>query len=214
MAMCAVLALWPRALVVASQLLHQAFRGLGLLFFPVVWLLLLRLTLFERFPSTHALWGDWFNHALYLGMFTLGALFATANTQWERLAKWCWPALALAVGFWAVLVFFRPAKPAEHVVVAIYQWGALVAAFGFARVHLNHDSLLRQRLTEAVFPVYLLHQTVIIVASQWLLPASLVPAIEGPVLVFAAFAVSYAGYAMVGRISILRPWFGLKAVKV
>ncbi len=214
LAMCAVLAWCPHALVGGSRLLHRAFRGWGLLVFPVVWLLLLRLVLFERFPSTHALWGDWFNHALYLGMFTLGALFATANTQWERLARWRWLALALAVCFWAVLVFVRPAKPAEHGVVAIYQWAALVAAFGFARAHLNHDSPLRQRLTQAVFPVYLLHQTVIIVASQWLLPARLAPAIEGPMLVFAAFAVSYAGYAVVRRISMLRPWFGLNATKV
>ena len=45
-------------------------------------------------PLTHALWGDWFNHAIYLGMFILGAIFATPSTQWQRLASLRWPALA------------------------------------------------------------------------------------------------------------------------
>ena len=168
----------------------------------------------DRFPSTHALWGDWFNHAIYLGMFTLGAIFATPRTLWERLARWRWPAVAIAVCFWAVLVFFRPSGPVLHAVVAIYQWGALVAAFGFAKTHLNHDSTFRLRLSEAVFPVYVLHQTVIIVASQWLLPAGLAPVSEGLILILAAFAFSYCGYAIVRRTNLLRPWFGLKANKI
>ncbi len=212
LAISALLAVWPGALGVASRLVGRAFTGAGLFLLPVVWILTVRLMLFERFPSTHALWGDWFNHAIYIGMFMLGAIFATPETLWERLARWRWPAVAMAVCFWGVLVFSRPTGLAQHVVVAFYQWGALVAAFGFAKAHLNHDSPLRLRLTDAVFPVYLLHQTVIIVASQWLLPARLAPAIEGPILILAAFAVSYAGYEMVRRVGFLRPWLGLKAL--
>ena len=117
-----------------------------------------------------------------------------------------------AFSFWAVLVFVHPSKPVEHAVVTVYQWSALVAAFGFARTHLNRDSALRSRLKEAVFPVYLLHQTIIIVASQLLHSLRLPPAIEGAMLVFAAFACSYAGYELVRHISALRPWFGLKTV--
>ena len=210
--MCAVVAFWPTAWVTTARRLGLAQSGFGLLLWPALLLFLARLALFARFPSTHALWGDWFNHTVYFAMFALGAVFATQPAVWARLAALRRPALALAVLFWAVLVFLRPAKPAEHAVVAIYQWSALVAAFGFAKVHLNHDSPIRKRLTEAVFPVYVLHQTVIIVASQWLLMFQLAPLVEGPILVVAAFVVSYAGYEIVRRIRVLRPWFGLKPV--
>jgi glucans biosynthesis protein C len=100
----------------------------------------------------------------------------------------------------------------EHAVVAIYQWSALVAAFGFAKTLLNRDGPLRVRLTQAVFPVYILHQTVMIVASQFLLAFALNPAVEAPLLIFITFAFSYTGYLLVRRLNWLRPWFGLKRV--
>lgn len=209
---CGVVALWPGARQAASQAVEAALRGVWLMLIPIAAILAVRLTLFERFPTTHALFGDWFSHAMYLSMFVMGGALATSKLMWERLAVMRRPALLLALVFWAVLVFIRPAKPLEHGVVAIYQWSALVAAFGFSAAYLNRDSPLRSRLTEAVFPVYILHQTVIIVGSQLLLPMRLSPAVEAPILILLTFVLGYAGYELVRRINFLRPWFGLKAV--
>jgi glucans biosynthesis protein C len=208
---CTATALRPATLAQVSRLAERAFRGWGLLLIPISWQFILRLTLFERYPSTHALWGDGLNHGVYLTMFFIGAAFAGSHTLWDRLTRLRWPALCLAVCFWAVLVFIRPTKPYSHAVIAILQWCALIAAFGFAKTHLNRDSWLRAHLSEAVFPVYLLHQTIIIVMSQILLPLGLRPAIEGPFLIICTFALSYVGYKLVRRIRFLRPWFGLKA---
>ena len=208
---CGLMALWTAARQVASQLIDAALRGVWLMCIPIFLILAARLALFDRYPPTHALFGDWFNHTMYLGMFVLGGAFATSKVLWERLASMRRPALLMALAFWAVLVFIRPAKPLEHAVIAIYQWSALVAAFGFSKAYLNRDSPLRSRLTEAVFPVYILHQTIIIVGSQFLLPLRLPPAVEATVLIFLTFALSYAGYELVRRFALLRPWFGLKA---
>ncbi len=210
---CTAIALRPATLAQASRLAERAFHGWGLLLIPIAWIFFLRLTLFERYPSTHALWGDGFNHGIYLSMFFIGAAFATRNSLWARLEQKRWPALCLAICFWAALVFIRPAKPYAHAVIAIYQWSALVAAFGFAKTHLDRDSWLRAHLSDAVFPVYLLHQTIIIVMSQVLLPWRLIPAIEGPILIICSFVLSYAGYEQIRRIRFLRPWFGLKATQ-
>ena len=208
---CTVIAFRPSTWAQASQLAERAFRGWGLLLIPISWLFILRLTLFERYPSSHALWGDGFNHGVYLTMFVIGATVATSHTLWDRLANLRWPALCLAACFWVVLVGIRPAMPYSHAVIAILQWCALIAAFGFAKTHLNRDSWLRAHLSEVVFPVYLLHQTIIIVMSQVLLPFGLRPAIEGPILIICTFTLSYAGYELIRRIGFLRPWFGLKA---
>lgn len=210
--LCGTLAVWPTALQVASRFLDAALRAVWLLLIPIVLILAARLALFERYPSTHALFGDWFNHVIYLSMFVCGGAFATSKSLWTRLESMRWFALMLACAFWAALVFVRPAKLLEHAVVAIYQWSALVAAFGFAKSHLNKDAPLRHRLTEAVFPVYILHQTVIVVGSQLLLPLQLPLAVEGPLLILITFALSYAGDELIRRLSLLRPWFGLKAL--
>lgn len=208
-----VVALRPDALCRLSGLAHRLLAGWQLIAAPIALILLVRVAMFHRFPSTHALAGDWFNHVIYFSMFIIGAAFAISPPMWDRLARARWPALALALGFWADLVFVRPGGLLEDAVVAIFQWSALVAAFGFAQRHLNRDHPVRARLTEAVFPVYILHQTVIIVGSQALLPLHLAPPIEGPILIVMTFALSYAGYALVRRIPALRPWFGLTALR-
>jgi glucans biosynthesis protein C len=209
---CSFVAFWPTAMQVIARMADTILRGAGIIIIPIILIFISRLTLFERYPSTHALWGDWFNHAIYLGMFIMGAIFATSKDMWDRQSSIRWITLFMAITFWALLVFVRPTKPTEHVVVAIFQWCALLAAVGFAKFHLNKDSPIRSKISEAVFPVYILHQTIIIVGSQLLLPFRLQPAIEGPLLILITFTLSYAGYEFVRRSSWLRPWFGLRAI--
>lgn len=209
MMLCILLALLPRALEVMAGIAREALGGVALVMLPIAVLFSLRAALLNHYPSTHALWGDWFNHATYFGMFLIGAMFATPEPLWERLAALRWPALVAALISWFVLAFLSPGGLAEHAVVATNQWTALIAAFGFARQHLNFDHAWRARLTEAVFPVYILHQTILIAVSQFLLPLGWKPSVEGPVLVVATFALSYAGYEMLRRIHSLRPWFGM-----
>jgi glucans biosynthesis protein C len=204
--------LLPTALVSCARFAQRLLAGAGLVMVPIAVIFTARLALFAPYPSTHAMWGDWFNHAMYFGMFLAGAMFATQSTMWHGLVKWRWPALLTALGCWAVLVGLRPSRPLEHLVIATMQWGALVAAIGFAQKLFNIDHPLRQRLTEAVFPVYIFHQTVIIVASQVMLPWQWTPAVEGPVLVAVTLLLSYAGYEAVRRIRYLRPWFGLRNI--
>lgn len=207
---CALLAVAPRVVDLLGRAILLTLRGPALLVLPALLLLLIRLALFSRYPSTHALWGDWFNHAVYFGMFIAGMAFAAQSEMWLRIQKARWPALIVSVTFWAVLVSLLQTGPFEHAVVAVFQWSALMAALGFARQHLNHDRPYRAELTESVFPVYILHQTVLIVASQWLLPLQWRPVVEGPVLVLVTFAVSYLGYRCIRRNSLLRPWFGMR----
>lgn len=205
---------WPHALATMARLARSVLAGAGLMLVPIAWIFVVRVLLFARYPETHALWGDWFNHVVYLGMFLSGAVFATESVFWGRLASWRWPALLSALTFWVILVGIRPGGLTEHGVIATLQWCALVAAFGFAQRRLNADHPLRQELTQAVFPVYILHQTIIIVASQWMQPLQWPPATEGVALVLITFGLSYAGYRSIRCIPMLHPWFGLSALKL
>ena len=87
----------------------------------------------------------------------------------------------------------------------------IVAAVGFAYHHLNHDHPLRAWLTRAVFPVYLLHQTVLIALSQWLRPAALPPLAEGLLIVALTLGLCLLAYRLLLPWPRLHVWFGLGA---
>jgi peptidoglycan/LPS O-acetylase OafA/YrhL len=61
-----------------------------------------------------------------------------------------------------------------------------------------------------VFPVYILHQTVIVVAAYNLRPLGIPPLPEGLLLVALTFAACFCGYEVIKRFDWLRPLFGLK----
>ena len=92
---------------------------------------------------------------------------------------------------------------------ALLQWSAIVAVLGFARQWAPADSPLLRRLSEAVFPVYILHQTLIVVIAVQLRPLGLAPLIEGPLLVLLTIGGCWLGVALIRRSNWLRPLFGL-----
>jgi glucans biosynthesis protein C len=186
-------------------------RPLWLLIAPVVYLVLTRWLLRDRFPSTHALVDDFYQHSQYLMMFLWGLALAHSRAAWQGFEALRWLALGLALAAWFTLVWLSPGHGLlGMLVMSLQQWCAIVAAGGFAHRHLNHDSAWRRYFTEAILPLYVLHQTVIIVAAMALRRFALAPALEGPLLVLLAFGVSWGVYEAVRRVNLLRPAFGLR----
>jgi surface polysaccharide O-acyltransferase-like enzyme len=89
------------------------------------------------------------------------------------------------------------------------QWSAIVAAIGFAQRHLNRDHPTRRLLTDAVFPVYIVHQSLIILLAMALAAARWPLGAEAVVLVAGTFTLSWLCFEAVRRVPWLRPWFGL-----
>ncbi|MBL8346997.1 MAG: acyltransferase family protein [Rubrivivax sp.] len=203
---------WPQALDGWAARL-TSWRGAFLLAWPVAWLLLTRLTLAPVFGETHAFFDDLFVHSQFAPAFALGVLLARAPSVglWPRLQALRHVALLLALLAWGLLVATAPGPLWRALPWSLMQWCAVVAALGYAQRHLQRDSALRARLSEAVFPVYVLHQTVtvlgVVLLARWQLPASL----EAAALVALTLGVSWAGYEFVRRVGALRPWFGLAA---
>ena len=201
---------WPGVLDALALRLPRVLGHAWLLVLPVVLLASTRYAMVARFPVTHALVDDWFAHTQFFALFMLGAVLARASVMWDRMAQQRWVALLLAVVAWAMLVVMSPAT-LRPLLYSVQQWCAIVAALGFARRFLNHDSAARRYLTEAVFPVYILHQTLTILLAQALLGAALPARIEGPLLVVTTFVLSFAGFEVVRRVRWARPLFGLNS---
>jgi glucans biosynthesis protein C len=204
-------ALWPNGLKKLSNEVDRWGNGFALLIFPIALLFIFRITVGTQFPVTHALIDDWFSHATYFSMFGIGVVFATSETTWAKFSALRWFALIGAIAGWAILAFSPPTKPLQFLIISMFQWCAIVAAFGFANQHLNRDWRFRAVFTEAVFPIYVLHQTIIIVGSQWLLPLTLSPLIEGLLLTATTYILSCLGYFVIKRIKPLHLWFGIRS---
>lgn len=206
---------WPQLLETLAAGTRKLSSGARLVWLPILGVLLWRWTLFKRFPETHDLVRDWFWHAIYLSVFLAGAVFVRTPGLWAGLARWRWVGLGLALTAWAVF-----ATDAIHGwgfgqrgIVAVQQWCSLVAVLGFGYQHLNHDHPWRAYLNEAVFPVYIVHQTLIICLSQGLKPWQWPPVSEGLVLVLLTFVLSLLIFEAVRHVRWLRPWFGLHGLK-
>jgi hypothetical protein len=94
-------------------------------------------------------------------------------------------------------------------VIGTLAWCAICAAIGFAHRHLQRDGAARRYLTEAVFPVYIAHQTLIVVLAHSLKPVKLAPGLEALLLVVMTTSASFAVVEVVRRVPLLRPLFGL-----
>jgi surface polysaccharide O-acyltransferase-like enzyme len=196
--------------------------GWKLVALPAAVLVLAHVTLHARFPQTHALVDDWFNHAVYLFLFLLGTLFGRAPRVWAHVEAQRWAGLGIALASWAALTILyalpetavpkpllEALRPVMHAVYALCTWSAIVAACGFARRHLQFDSPARRYLTEAVFPVYIMHQTLIVSLAHALKPLRLPPGQEAFMLVVLTVTLSFGVFELVRRSALLRPLFGL-----
>ncbi|WP_232227496.1 acyltransferase family protein [Aerolutibacter daejeonensis] len=220
-ALVALRRVFPNSMARMSQVLSRRLRGAVLLLAPAILLAVVRLALVARFESTHGLVDDWYNHAQYLPLFLAGYWLATAENVWNDIERLRWPATALALASYVFIAWYfsrytdtNPPPDALRMVQrgiwGLDQWASIVAILGWARRWVQGDGPVLRYLSSAVFPVYILHQTLIVAFAHWAKPLALMPVVEGPLLVLATFAASFAGYEAIRRVRWLRPLFGLK----
>lgn len=222
MALGFVLLAFPGLLRRAGKALEPMFSGWLLLVMPPVILAAYRLVLLPHFPSTHALGGDWYNHALYATVFAFGLVVARADAVWSAMVRCRWLALGLAAAlFVAAIVPYAVTRSQGGAVSPTirmaygaayggYQWFCVVAILGFARIHLNRDGPVRRYLTDAVFPYYIVHQTAIILIAHALRNYDLPASIEALLVIGGTLAACAGAYEIARRIRLLRPLMGLR----
>ena len=205
-------------------LLERALSGWGLLIWPIAFLTLLRFTLAPQFEITHALVDDWYNHAFSLTAFLFGFLSAKSEALRTGFIRLRWPALGLALAAyagWATYVWaFRAdgAVPPEllryamRLVYAVDQWAFIAAILGFGARWLIRGGPVLRYLSLAVFPMYIVHQTIIVVAAHHLAKLGLPVMIEAAILIVAAFGGVLVAFELARRMGIFSVLLGVKPV--
>jgi acyltransferase-like protein len=201
--------------------LAQRLTGWALLFWPILFLAAARLVLYPAFEVTHALVDDWYNHAASLFAFLFGFLLIRDGRVAAQCVRLRWAALALFLCAYAAYASYawawrdaselppEPLLSAMRIAFAVDQWSAVVAVLGFGARYLDRDSALLRTLTIAVFPFYIVHQTIIIVVGHHLAALALPAWAEAPILIAATALGCWLSFDIVRRLPPLRPLFGL-----
>ena len=199
----------------------RVFGGVGLLLIPMGWLLIVALWLGKGIPITHGLFDDLTGHSYYLPSFLFGLGLAGSATVMAAARRWWKTAAMLSIAAFAAVMIVEvqwpgnmvaPPGPANLVrgARAVQGWVTVVALIGIADLYWNRDHRWRAILTEAVFPFYIIHQTIIVWLGWYLLRFALPPGVEFTILLIATSAGCILFYFAGRSVAALRPLMGLR----
>ena len=173
-----------------------------------------------RFPSTHALVGDWWNLAHYFLLFLLGYVLlpqpafkegAEANRRLGAALFVIAFVMRLAlVPLLAPIAPYSLAYAALLTLRAVIEWSALIAVIGYAGVYLNRPSRVLRYGGDRVYPFYIWHQTVIVVVAYFVLGWTAGPIVKFAAISVISLAVTVALCEAVGMTVVTRRLFGMK----
>ena len=210
-------ALPPRVRANMQRAFDSLFAGWRLFVLPFGWFFVARVMLFPEFGETHAMVDDPYAHAIYGFAFFFGVGLARSTGVWEVILTHWKRLLLVAAGACAAMFLVHTASGGEdpaHIAKALTRtmlaWCAILGLLGFAQVHLHHDGPARRYLTEAIFPYYIVHQTIIIAAGFLLKRSAAGTGLEFLGILLATVAGCAVTYEIARRINWLRPILGLK----
>lgn len=189
---------------------------------PVLPLAAARVGLLSAFPSTHDLVNDLYNHAQYGWLFALGWAVRTpaGSAFWAHALRARWALLGAALLAWvATVTYFQAydtATPPEalrmamRVVWAALCWWAIAAACGWAQRAFPQASPRLRAWSAAVFCLYVLHQSVIVLLAMALKPAGLPWGWEALLLIVGTAAVCALAFAVLRHVPGLRGLVGIE----
>jgi peptidoglycan/LPS O-acetylase OafA/YrhL len=151
-------------------------------------------------------------HGFYLGLlaFFFGFCFVLSGTVfWNMISKYRWLFLLLAVTLFAVrLLYFRMNTPVYLIVAESQGW--IISVFAFGYTYLNRGSKALAYLSQAAYPVYILHMIFLYLGSMWVFPLTLDVRIKFVLVLLITVCGCFASYEAIRRIKWIRALFGLK----
>ncbi len=160
------------------------------------------------------------NLIYYLVFFVLGYIVMADDAFTESAERYRWFALIvgmLGCAVWVATGPFRDSLPDPSfalfgIVMAgmLSAWLAIIGLLGTGKHYLDQPSSALSYLAESSYPVYILHQTVIVVAAFYLVRMQGPLALEWTAVFIVAVLATFALYELVRRVPVLRTLFGMR----
>lgn len=198
-----------------------------LIFAPLVLCTLYGVLLKPYYPQTNQLFGDWYNHALYLTTFFMGYVLAKSPNIWDNIIRHrrMWLVMA-CVSFVVFLLRFHGYLPQydtsisefdstintwiKETVVYINMFCWVYAAIGYAGLLKSKQHPVLSYMNDAILPWYIVHQTIIIVFAANIANYHLGPVVEPIVMIIATLLGCFLFYEIVRRFYLFSVMFGVK----
>lgn len=159
----------------------------------------------------------------YLVFFVLGYVVVCEPAFMRAAERYRLPALTSG----AALTVFRVLTPglrdalpdpslqltALNLLGALATWLVIVGLLGYGRRYLDRTSPALGYLGEASYPVYLLHQTVIVIAAFYVVDLAAAEPLQWLTLLAVSVAGTFVLYELVRRLRVTRRLFGMRVAR-
>ncbi|MBX3421136.1 MAG: acyltransferase family protein [Pirellulaceae bacterium] len=171
------------------------------------------------FPATRNLVWDWYHFAQYLLMFVYGFIFISVHKVfWNTLDRIGIKALAIGMVTFTLLVLSRflpmslqGAQLVGPLLEAVNTGAWCLAILAMGSRYLNRPSSVLAYCNSAVYPCYIAHQTILIIAAYWTYDLQWPVMIKFLLLSAITLMGSLLTFEIVRRIPLLSICFGIRA---
>lgn len=134
------------------------------------------------------------------------------DTFWPTVLKWRWVYLGTGLALFLVrLLVFELKGPEVLLPVETLFW--IFGVFGLGYKHLNRKSKALHALSQAAYPVYIVHMIWLYLGAYLILPLEIPVVVKFLAAIAFTAAGCFANYEIIRRINWLRPLFGLNRIK-
>ena len=192
------------------------------LLFLMIPLLITEILLKPHFPVTHNLVKDWYTFTQYFILFFYGFIFISIGDVFGHFIQ-NMRNKSLITGFisFSVLIVIMYSGNQTILLKALYPfiivlnmgvWIIAVLGFGSKYLNTSRNSILKY-LNQAVYPLYILHQTIIVIIAYYIYDKDLNLGFKFAILVIATLGISFLIFEIVRRFWLTRILFGIKKIK-
>ena len=157
---------------------------------------------------------------LYAFVFLLGFL-AVCDPRFPASAeRYRFPAFILGIAltvFWVVSADFRNSLPDPSwgraglvFLGSTALWLMIIGSMGMGKRYLNRTSAPQRYLAEGSYPIYIIHQTMIVIVAFFVVDFAIPRAAQWAVLLALSVASTFALYEIVRRVAFLRFLLGMR----
>jgi hypothetical protein len=152
-------------------------------------------------------------HGFFLGLiaFFFGFCFVFSGKKfWDIILKWRWLFLVTAITFFCIrFTFYKMRAPAYMIAIESDFWIFSVLAFGHR--YLNFSNKALAYLSQAAYPVYILHMIFLFLGSLLIFPLEIAVQLKFVLVLLFTFVGCFTTYEfLIRRINFIRPLFGVK----
>ncbi len=188
-----------------SKVMSYAIGPLSMSVFFMLEVGIVKPQLFEMYAQT------W--HGFFIGFlaFFFGFLFVySGKVFWQTVSKWKWLYIGIATVLY--IIRFTGFESISNMYITTMESNCWIfGVFGFGYKYLNKPSKTLSYLSQAAYPVYIIHMFVLYTTAMFILPLQI------PIMLKFIGIVTFTGLAcyliyefIIRRIGFLKPLFGLK----